>query len=342
MIYSKKIINQINEDIEKCRNHCEREGSTSLYNEMVSRYTTIDEDFMNGIPSMSKTGRIGLEYDFRPELKCIASKLETLLMINNADSKIDFRLEQLKKIIDAGEMVKKKDFQSGVGYPDHISGPTFYKWISEIKVFSSKYLKTHELYSDIDELIKKKNNWFPNRHEQMIVILETIYEDEGFWKENNDKDKEIKKNNSKNIFIVHGHDDHAKKEVENFIRKLGYNPIILHYQPNSGKTIIEKIEEYTDVCYAIVLYTQCDLGRNKEASIEEEKYRARQNVVFEHGYLMAKLGRKNVNALVKGEVETPGDISGVVYTIMDSNEYWELVIAKEMKAIGLEVDLSKL
>lgn len=98
MIYSKKIINQINEDIEKCRNHCEREGSTSLYNEMVSRYTTIDEDFMNGIPSMSKTGRIGLEYDFRPELKCIASKLETLLMINNADSKIDFRLEQLKKI----------------------------------------------------------------------------------------------------------------------------------------------------------------------------------------------------------------------------------------------------
>jgi len=31
----------------------------------------------------------------------------------------------------------------------------------------------------------------------------------------------------------------------------------------------------------------------------ELKPRARQNVVFEHGYLMGKIGRKNVCALVK-------------------------------------------
>ncbi|WP_230328920.1 MULTISPECIES: TIR domain-containing protein [Serratia] len=47
----------------------------------------------------------------------------------------------------------------------------------------------------------------------------------------------------------------------------------------------------------LVLYTACDLGR----SIDEPNpphNRAWQNVVFEHGYLMAKLGRENVFALV--------------------------------------------
>ena len=44
-----------------------------------------------------------------------------------------------------------------------------------------------------------------------------------------------------------------------------------------------------------------------------QKNRANQNVVFEHGYLMATLGRENVCALVQGDIETPNDISGVVY-----------------------------
>ena len=45
--------------------------------------------------------------------------------------------------------------------------------------------------------------------------------------------------------------------------------------------------------------------------------RARQNVVFEHGYLIAKLGRKNVCALVRDNIEVPNDISGIVYVPLD-------------------------
>ena len=146
---------------------------------------------------------------------------------------------------------------------------------------------------------------------------------------------------NKKIFIVHGHDNDAKIEMARTLEKADFEAIILHEQPDAGRTIIEKIEECTDVAFAVVLYTQCDMGRAKEDDPTNEKYRARQNVVFEHGYLISKLGRKNVCALVKGEVETPGDISGVVYTPMDSAGAWKMQLFKNIKAAGLDVDFNK-
>lgn len=143
------------------------------------------------------------------------------------------------------------------------------------------------------------------------------------------------------VFIVHGHDDLAKIRTARFITTLGFNPIILHEQSSSGKTIIEKIEQYSNVGFGIVLYTQCDLGASKEDK-ENLKFRARQNVVFEHGFLIGKIGRNNVCALVKDEVETPNDISGVVYVKMDEDDAWHIKIAKELRSSGYNIDMNKL
>lgn len=144
------------------------------------------------------------------------------------------------------------------------------------------------------------------------------------------------------VFIVHGHDEAAKQAMARTLEHAGFEPIILHEQATSGKTIIEKIEAYTDVPFAVVLYTECDLGRAKEKKPENVRYRARQNVVFEHGYLIGRLGRERVCALVKGNVETPGDISGVVYIPMDDAGAWKANLAIEMRAAGLPVDMNKL
>ncbi len=147
---------------------------------------------------------------------------------------------------------------------------------------------------------------------------------------------------SNEVFIVHGHDDAAKQEMARTLEKAGFKAIILHEQPDGGRTIIEKIERFTNVAFAVVLYTECDLGRAKEDNLDAEQYRARQNVVFEHGYLIGKLGRSKVCAFVKGNVETPGDISGVVYTAMDVNGAWKIQLANNMKDAGLDVDLNEL
>jgi hypothetical protein len=141
--------------------------------------------------------------------------------------------------------------------------------------------------------------------------------------------------NKRKVFIVHGRDNEAKQEVARFLSNLGLEPIILHEQASSGMTIIEKIERYTnDADFALVLYTPCDHGRGVHDTKVAPRSRARQNVVFEHGYLMAKLGRENVCALVKGDIETPNDISGVVYVSLDGFGGWKNEVAKELKACG--------
>ncbi len=145
--------------------------------------------------------------------------------------------------------------------------------------------------------------------------------------------------NKRKVFIVHGRDNEAKQEVSRFIEKLGLEAIILHEQASSGMTIIEKIEKYSnDADFALVLYTPCDHGRGVHESNIPPKNRARQNVVFEHGYLIAKLGRENVCSLVKGDIETPNDISGVVYVNLDPLGAWKIEVATELQACGYAIN----
>ncbi|MEE8356570.1 MAG: nucleotide-binding protein, partial [Anaerolineales bacterium] len=102
---------------------------------------------------------------------------------------------------------------------------------------------------------------------------------------------------SKKIFIVHGRDEEAKDSLARFLEKLGLEVIILHEQPNQGRTIIEKFEDYSDVGFAVVLLTPDDIGGR--ANDLELLPRARQNVVFELGFFIGALGRERVCALHK-------------------------------------------
>ncbi|MHA3103070.1 TIR domain-containing protein [Acinetobacter sp. ANC 3791] len=143
----------------------------------------------------------------------------------------------------------------------------------------------------------------------------------------------------KKAFIVHGHDNARKLETARFLEKIGFEAIILHEQASNGKTIIEKLEKYTDAGFGIVLYTPDDVGEEVKNKTNLQP-RARQNVVFEHGLLIGKLGRDKVFPLVTDHsLELPGDISGMVYM---SDHGWEIQLAKEIKALGYEVDFNKL
>lgn len=153
------------------------------------------------------------------------------------------------------------------------------------------------------------------------------------------KDKEVVSDTmNKKVFVVHGRKEGVRDDIELFLRRIGLEPIVLCNQPDSGLTIIEKIEKYTDVNFAVVLYTDCDLGKLK--SDVDLKPRARQNVVFEHGYLIAKLTRKNVVALVEPGVEIPGDLSGIIYISLAETD-WKQHVMKEMNNCGMIFDWSK-
>ena len=142
----------------------------------------------------------------------------------------------------------------------------------------------------------------------------------------------------KKIFLVHGHDEAARETVARFLEKLDLEPIILHEQASEGRTIVEKLEHHGDVKYAVVLLTPDDVGGKSSTDL---KQRARQNVVLELGYFLARLGRPNVCALYKGEVEIPSDYMGVIYISYDNAGGWRLHLAKELKAAKFSIDMNK-
>lgn len=143
---------------------------------------------------------------------------------------------------------------------------------------------------------------------------------------------------SNKIFIVHGHNNAVKFEVARFIEKLDLETVILHEKPDSGKTIIEKFESHANVGFAVILLTGDDVGRVKTA--KKNSPRARQNVIFEWGFFIGKLGRSRVRVLYEKDVDIPSDLRGLLYASLDDRG-WQTDLAKELKAAGYKIDLNK-
>ena len=145
------------------------------------------------------------------------------------------------------------------------------------------------------------------------------------------------------VFIVHGHDDVMKLAVARAITDLGLKPIILHEQPNAGKTIIEKFERDSDVGFAVASLSPDDMAYASAAEPNTAKPRARQNVVLELGYFVGSIGRDRVMALKRGnDLQVPSDFNGVVYTQYDDAGNWKFEPVRELKVAGYNVDANAL
>jgi predicted nucleotide-binding protein len=148
------------------------------------------------------------------------------------------------------------------------------------------------------------------------------------------------------VFVVYGHDETARNQLEAMLRRWKLEPLILDQLPSEGQTIIEKLEKYTaEVRFAVVLATPDDEGHR--AGHEDEKaYRARQNVVLEFGMMLAKLGRRNVAILMKqmDKMERPSDIQGLIYIPFKDNLQKDAgpLLAKEMTAQGYHISVANL
>jgi len=179
------------------------------------------------------------------------------------------------------------------------------------------------------------------------------------------------------VFIVHGRDHKPVNQLKAMLAEFGLNPIVLHEQPSGSRTIVEKLEKYSDVGYAFVILTPDDVGclnvrvskslksvvktlqnlveaytvikrkgplkkaRDELARvISYFKPRARQNVVLEFGFFMGLLGRDRVCCLYKGDIELPSDMHGIVYIpFKESVNEVRGKIVKELKTAGYEIEL---
>ncbi len=253
-------------------------------------------------------------------------------MTNN----ITKRYQQLK---DLATNVKNSKYMSNGEFSNGwecVNNELFDSWKIQVKSFIQKNFTETSIHYQEFEKNENINMWTTNYDifKKLNTILESLeveFDDIVNASTNENKPHTIKNK----VFIVHGHDDLAISEVKNTLIQLGLEPIVLRDKPSSSKTIIEKIEHFSnEVRFAIILYTPCDIGGKDKDTL---KPRARQNVVLEHGYLMAKIGRNNTCALIKEDVEKPGDIDGIVYIPMDTHNAWRYSIVDELKSSGFNV-----
>lgn len=151
---------------------------------------------------------------------------------------------------------------------------------------------------------------------------------------------------NKRVFVVYGHDNNARTQLEAILRRWDLEPLILDQLASSGQTIIEKLEENINkASFGIVLATPDDIGypRNSEC---QKMYRARQNVVLELGMLLARFGRDKVVILLsqsEENMEKPSDIDGLLYIpFKDNVEEAKLSLAKELHSNGYDISLNTL
>jgi predicted nucleotide-binding protein len=225
--------------------------------------------------------------------------------------------------------------------------------VEDVAVF-----KTERKFSDLLYEIRNKYDLNATPEDIWTYIMEGKIGDNVsniFVKSRPKEEHEVRtiKELSKNVFIVHGRDHEPMKELKTMLSEFGLNPIILHEQPSGSRTIVEKLEKYSDVGYAFVVLTPDDVGAIRSKFIERRpelfvkrplksmfdlKPRARQNVVLEFGYFMGLLGRDRVCCLYKGDVELPSDMHGIVYVpFKDSVKEACDMIIKELKAAGYEI-----
>ena len=147
----------------------------------------------------------------------------------------------------------------------------------------------------------------------------------------------------KQIFIVHGHDANARDQLELALHRLGLKPFILMNTSGGGKTIIEALEgqigrDFTSD-FGIVLMTPDDFGYSKKDGDKKVEPRARQNVVLEAGMLLASLTRTRMAIIVKGHLEMPSDLQGVIH--LAYNDHVKEIIPKlcqRLKEAGFDLE----
>lgn len=142
------------------------------------------------------------------------------------------------------------------------------------------------------------------------------------------------------IFLVHGHAETTRLKVDRFLRQLALDVTVLHEKPNEGRWLMDKFAHNAEQAdFAVILLTADDEGRKRGAEVLNP--RARQNVIWEFGYFVAKLGLKRVVALRDEQIENPSDIEGLTYISLRCEE-WKLLLAREIKAAGISIDQNML
>lgn len=97
--------------------------------------------------------------------------------------------KQIKEYLNRGRQIKEEELhypEPGILMPPYISGPKYDKWISEIHIFSNRYLSNHLYFKKINHACENYKRRL-SAYEEILNYLTAIYEDDEYWTSKNTK-----------------------------------------------------------------------------------------------------------------------------------------------------------
>ncbi len=145
------------------------------------------------------------------------------------------------------------------------------------------------------------------------------------------------------VLVISGTDDAMKQALTKALGKLLLVPVMLCEEPGHGRKIVERFTaDYVDVGLAVVLLSPDDYVFSKTEESSKRRLKPRQDVIFELGYLLGKLGKEKVLVLFreseKNEFEVRLDFEGINSAPFDSLDSWKLALLRALADNGYNVE----
>jgi predicted nucleotide-binding protein len=143
------------------------------------------------------------------------------------------------------------------------------------------------------------------------------------------------------IFVAVNPNNEAKLKVARTLEKLELEPVILSDKANERNAAFEIIEGNPDAAFAVFILTD-DNGKGQKQMDADNNLKAKENLIFELGYIAGRVGVNQVCILYNNNAELPVHIQDIACIPLDSADHWQIALAKKLKAAGYKIDVNNI
>ena len=134
---------------------------------------------------------------------------------------------------------------------------------------------------------------------------------------------------AKKIFITHGHAEDVLRRVEDFVRALGFEPVVVKHDASLGESLDDLVEKRIEECQAQIILATAD-------DEVDGAWQPRMNVIHEVG-LGQRIFKDRIIYLKEDRCNFPSNVAPKVWESFakDNLEPAFQKMVKELRAMGL-------
>ena len=141
------------------------------------------------------------------------------------------------------------------------------------------------------------------------------------------------------IFVVPGTDQLINHDILEFLNSLTAKVVIKDDDRKRGESLLDQLNRCAANDFVVFILGADFYFYPRTQDAQTARLMAAQEIIFQLGYLVAKLGRERMVVLYQesDHFRRPTDYFDIYYVPLASNAVWKIDLAKRMKACGFVV-----